>query len=381
MKASHWGFYFHIPFCLQKCSYCDFYSFEAFPEQIQSYGSYLAKEVLLLKEEGGVGEGIVDSIYLGGGTPSLLESSAIQELLKVISDNFSVAHNAEITMEINPGLHTSPLAEYLEAGVNRLSIGIQSTIDHHLCMLGRNRDKKALPVFMKNLPENGDYCISMDFLYGIPYQSLEDLQTDLAFIEQHSPHHVSYYQLTFYEDTALYDKQRKGEVYIPSEEELLSQERLLSHKLAKSGYCRYEVSNFAKNRWVSRHNLKYWQLQPYYGFGEGSSSFFHNSCHENFSGRKYYEVLDKGQLPVKTHHCYTPEQMIQNMLIMGLRLTEGISWQKIQTSLDVLSEKKHVYEKKIYDLRKRRVLEIYNGRLRVNPKFYWVLDSILLEFI
>lgn len=376
-----WGFYFHIPFCVQKCSYCDFYSYPAAEEHIQQYTSFLEKEVSLLAQEKIMQNGLIDSIYFGGGTPSLIGAQQYENLLTVIKKLFPVSQEAEITLEVNPGITQSPVKEYIQAGINRLSVGVQSFNQRFLELLQRPYSAETLLSFFDSLSSREKFSLSLDLLYGIPSQMHHDLLKDLQYMFEIYPEHVSYYQLTRYKGTRYDTLLKEKKLVPPGETDILDQEKTIEKMLGSRGYSRYEVSNYCRNHYISRHNMKYWLLKPYYGFGEGSSSLYDNIGTENACGKKYYRLLQEGRLPVENRICYSPEQMLQNKLVMGLRLTDGIPWQEVEILIESLDDKKKYYKQKIEEYQSADILQVKNGLIKVNSALSSVLDSILLEFI
>lgn len=305
------GLYIHIPFCAKKCAYCDFYS--AFPE-----GTVTARYLSALKSEiikwGGLTDRPIDTIYIGGGTPSIL-GEKIGDIVKTVYDNFSVEKNAEITVEANPCSVTSEfLKSARESGVNRLSIGVQSGNDNELKVLGRAHTAKTAENAVKLARKEGFDNISLDLMICLPDSDIKSLKENMDFIIDLNPEHISAYMLKVEEKTLF----AKKELNLPSEEEEAEQYLYMCDYLKKKGYEHYEISNFCKSGKESRHNLKYWQCEEYIGIGPSAHSFY--------EGKRFFYHPDLK----KFISC--PETVVEGeggdreeKLMLALRLKKGIN--------------------------------------------------------
>lgn len=303
----------HIPFCEKKCAYCDFYSGFASDEMLDKYTEALIKSI---KQWGGKFHRPIDTIYLGGGTPSLL-NERISKVLDAVRTNFEVLEDTEITLELNPkGDIEEILKNAKKSGVNRLSIGMQSANDDELKVLGRSHsfaDTKNTVKMARNL---GFSNISLDLMIGLPYSDIKTLEKSLEEIVCLNPEHISAYILKIEERTAFYKKAES--LSIPSDDEVCDQYLYMCDYLESKGYSHYEISNFAKENKQSRHNLKYWQGVDYLGIGA--------SAHSSIDGERFYYPRDlsgfiKGNEPVLDGFSGDMEEFI----MLRLRLSSGIN--------------------------------------------------------
>ena len=319
--------YFHYPFCKQACHYCNFH-FSTNSKNKDTLWETMKKELVLRSKE--ISEPI-ESIYFGGGSPSLLSPKAIEDLIKLIKLHFKLENHLEVTLEVNPDDVT---ADYLsglkKAGINRLSLGVQSFIDKDLVLMNRahnnSQSLNALEIISKTFTN-----YSLDLIYGMPYSSLaeweENLETALGF----NPPHISAYALTVEEKTALYHNVKKGEVVLLSEEAVEKQYQLMVQKLESLGYINYEFSNFGKPEFFSRNNQNYWQGKSYVGIGPAAHSFDGKNIRKwNVSNNQLYiNSIKEGKLPFKEEQL-TLKDRYNEYLMTGLRTTHGISLLHVQ---------------------------------------------------
>jgi len=368
------GIYIHIPFCLSKCGYCDFYSVTS-TEKIPRYINSLLKEMKMYR---GRFES-VDTLYLGGGTPSLLDSNQLADVVKGIHEHFIVSADAEITIEANPGDITREKAEsFFEAGINRISIGIQSFDDSTLSFLGRRHSSTGAISAIDNVRKAGFDNIGLDLIYGVPGQNLESwlktLHTALSF----DPEHLSCYQLTIEPSTPLGAKYRAGEVESPDEDILCEFFMKTSLLLEESGYTHYEVSNFAKGpEYMSRHNRKYWDHTPYLGLGPAAHSFAGNRRWWNHrSVARYIEEVDRRIPPIEKSELLTRTQLRLEALYLGLRTATGIDLRNFaeRYSFDLLEEKRDI----LAAMRDEGLITMDDTHIRPTRKGLAMADSMAL---
>ncbi len=312
------GLYLHIPFCEKKCNYCDFYSTFATDELLDNYTACLIEKI---KQWGGSFNRPIDTIYLGGGTPSLL-SFRLGSVITAVKENFEVLPNSEITLELNPSKDIKPVLQYARlAGINRLSIGAQSGINHELKTLGRTHtaeDTKRAVFLARQLGFNN---ISLDIMLGLPSSSAKTLQQSLNFLDSLYPEHISAYMLKIEEKTAFYLK--KDSLCLPTDEKTAEQYLLMCDFFESRGYCHYEISNLAKNGFESRHNLKYWQGDDYLGLGP--------SAHSNINKKRFYFERDlKGFLNQNAPIPDGESGGIDEFVMLRLRLKNGIDFNEFQ---------------------------------------------------
>ncbi len=351
------GLYIHIPFCARKCPYCDFNSYAGKLSLAESYVDRLLKEA---EEFKGVK---VDTVYLGGGTPSLLTEELIERLANGIFDNFEIEENAEITIEVNPGtVNLNKLKTYRSLGINRLSIGVQSFNDDMLKILGRLHDLDQAQDIIKAGFDVGFSNISADLMFSYRGQTEQIWETDLEKVKELGIPHVSCYGLKIEEGTP-FDK--NGMKNLDEETDRKLQQYTVQY-LKKCGFNRYEISNFAKPGFESRHNIHYWHCDEYVGLGAGAHSYLYGKRYNNIlSPWEYISRTDiKENVLVLTELDKKTEK-----LIMGMRLSEGIS--------EEYAENKTVMEKYIqfgYIIRE-------NGKIHFTDKGFDVSNYILSDII
>jgi len=333
------GLYIHIPFCLSKCGYCDFYSVTEL-EKIPSFIGSLIREMELYR---GV-FGRFDTIYLGGGTPSLLGAGQSEEILDALYRTFLFAEDTEVTIEANPGDLSFEAASSLRATqINRINIGVQSFDDNTLAFLGRRHRASEAVSAIENVRAVGFKNVGMDLIYGVPGQDLGSWLKTLHTAIRFTPEHLSCYQLTLEPSTPLGLRQQKGEIALPGDDLLYKLFMETSRTLEKAGYVHYEVSNFARReRFMSRHNQKYWDHTPYLGLGPAAHSL--SGARRWWNHRdldRYIEETGRDVAPVGGSEILTGEQLRLEALYLGLRTKKGIHLGKFASryGCDLLSEK------------------------------------------
>lgn len=319
------GLYIHIPFCEKKCFYCDFTSIPSNDSLVEKYFRYLLKELSMVSNKAKAY--MVDTIFIGGGTPSILDGRKIEELLENIRKEFKVSDKAEITIEVNPGtLDKEKVKAYKRAQINRLSIGIQSMNNNTLLSIGRIHNKKEVVETIKMCKELDFNNISGDIIFGLPNESIEDFKTTLDEVLKLNLSHISMYGLILEEDTRMYSWYKKGILQMPDESEEREMYHLGVEFLRKNNYLQYEISNFAKNGYESKHNIGYWELKPYLGIGLGSHSNIDNKRYWNEKDfGKYFEKLRSNILPIQGQETIDTSLRETEYLILGIRMNKGIS--------------------------------------------------------
>lgn len=307
------GIYFHVPFCRRKCPYCDFYSVGATESLLDAYTHETIRRVRLLKEE----KLSADTVYFGGGTPSLLGGERIFQILSALGESVCLLGNAEITVEANPSADLGGfLSTCATAGVNRLSLGMQSAVPEELAALGRRHSPGDVLYNMEMAHCAGIDNISLDLMLGIPHQTPETLQTSLSFIQNAAPSHVSAYLLKIEEGTAFY--RRRDSLPVADEDGQADLYLQTFDTLEHMGYEQYEISNAARGGAVGRHNLKYWHDEEYIGIGPAAHGFFHGRRY--FFGRSLKEYLS-GVEPAFDGFGGDEEEY----LMLCLRLRKGLT--------------------------------------------------------
>ena len=300
--------YVHIPFCVRKCAYCDFLSAPAGREVQEAYVEQLLREI---RGSGSAfGEYEVQSIFFGGGTPGILETDRLCQVLTRLKQEFACAEDAEVTVETNPGtVSEEKLCRYLEAGVNRLSLGLQSMDDRELSLLGRIHTWEQFLDSYGAARKAGFENINIDVMSALPGQTVESFRRTLKKVLALEPAHLSAYSLIIEEGTPFYERYEGHPELLPSEEEERRMYYDTKEMLAAAGYRRYEISNYAKPGYECRHNLGYWDRTEYLGIGLGASSLLHN--------RRW----DFGEEPV----ALSIQEQMEEYMFLGLRKTEGVS--------------------------------------------------------
>ena len=321
------GLYIHIPFCQQKCLYCDFPSHANLTHLYQPYVAALCQEISGL---GGVLSGcIVDTVYVGGGTPTVLPASSLKQLLRQVNTSFSLAPTVEFSMEANPGTVDQEKLDVLRTGgVNRLSFGVQSFSDPLLLGIGRIHSAQQAREVIHMAKEAGFDNINVDLMYGLPDQSVKELQDSMMQAIQMDITHISAYGLKVEEGTHFAKMQQDGTLQLPEEEVDEAMYQMTTEFLPANGFKRYEISNFAKQGYECRHNLKYWQYQPYIGVGAAAHSFWQSERRANIVDvLSYIQTIQNGQSPIEIWE--TPERNIAmaEYVFLSLRTVQGLSVQ------------------------------------------------------
>lgn len=314
--------YIHFPFCIRKCVYCDFLSVPHDSETAERYVSALCSELSLKKGLAGQ----LKTIYIGGGTPSLLTAGQIAKLLDCITGNYRVSSDAEISLEANPGTLGGTSPGILRAvGINRISIGVQSFSDVELKILGRIHSAVEAEAAIRDTGKCGFQSVSLDLMYGIPGQTMASWRETLARATGLGPDHISTYELTPEKDTPLSGLLSSGIVGLPDEDLVIDMYNHAIDFLESKDFRHYEISNFALPGHESRHNLNYWNRGEYIGIGAGAHSCINNrrSCNTGDISR-YIARLSGGQAPDDEEEPVSPEEALREYIFLGLRKSEGL---------------------------------------------------------
>jgi oxygen-independent coproporphyrinogen III oxidase len=367
------GLYIHIPFCIRKCAYCGFYSVTD-RSLIPAFRSALRREMALY----GDWAASFDTLYLGGGTPSVLPSGDLEGLIADIRAAFTIAGDAEITVEANPADITAGLlASLRRSGVNRLNIGVQSFDDGILAFLGRRHNQKQAEEAIAAARRAGIENLGIDLIYGIPGEEMDVWLTTLRAAVALNPDHLSCYQLTLEAGTPLAQRHSRGEIAFPSEALQADFFHNTSEFLEDNGYLHYEISSFARPGRESRHNRKYWNHVPYLGLGPAAHSFSGRERRWNrCSVEAYIDDLAAGRPPVESREILSDEQLRLEALFLGFRTRRGICLEtfKIRYGRDLLADKRDMIER----LSEEGLVEIRNGFLRPTRAGMAVADSLAL---
>lgn len=318
------GIYIHIPFCESRCHYCAFYSEISREEHFEDYVDALLKEIKLYRKYFPMEN--ISTLYFGGGTPSILPSKQINRIMDVCSNLFHLDADCEITLEANPGtIDMKKLKEYRSAGINRLSIGIQSFSDEMLRRIGRIHNAREAVRSVYDAHKSGFNNISADIMYGLPGQTTENFEKTLNKIVHLPLSHVSVYSLILEKGTYFYNLHERNRFHLPTELEEWKMYLAMCRVLPHYRFKRYEISNFAHKGKESRHNLKYWRYCEFIGFGAGATSFYRNKRRTNIGNiKKYKKLLEQDDQCFFTEESISEKVAVEEYTFMNLRLSEGI---------------------------------------------------------
>ncbi|NCC68424.1 MAG: radical SAM family heme chaperone HemW [Clostridia bacterium] len=318
------GIYIHVPFCASKCAYCDFYSVAGRDRVMDRYQSALIKHITEAAPQ--MEPYYIDTIYFGGGTPSYYGARRICEILDVLKNNAKVLKNAEITVEMNPdSVSRSQLRLLWAAGVNRVSLGVQSASDDILRLIGRRHNYSQAEQAVRMCRTTGFGNISIDLIYGLPTQTKNDWADTLSKVIALKPTHLSCYGLKLEENTPMYGRYKDSDD-IPDDDEQADMYLFMTDLLARYGYAQYEVSNFARPGYESRHNLKYWQLDDYMGFGPSAHSCVGNVRYSYIRSLKgYIDAVNNGTSVLDEFETIDKLERAAEYIMLGMRTTRGIS--------------------------------------------------------
>ena len=390
MNQKNVGLYIHIPFCKKKCEYCDFKSYAGKENLIDEYVKWLKYEI---KE---VGEGnrhdyengrddlaVVKTIYIGGGTPSVIESKHILQIMNCIKENYLIAEDVEATIEVNPGtVSEEKLITYKKSGINRLSIGLQETHNALLEILGRIHSYEDFLTTYQLARYVGFKNINVDLMLGLPRQTITDLEESLDRIIELNPEHISVYSLIIEESTPFYEKLNENKIILPEDEMERKMYWLTKRKLEKAGYIHYEISNFAKKGFESKHNLSCWNQEEYIGFGVAAHSYTNNVRYSNIDNIEKYIanfVSNEENENFVFHEKQDKESKMKEFMLLGLRKIEGISIQNFKSKFGenpILS-----YRKELEKLVEEELIEIDGDIIKLTNKGLDLANLVWEEFV
>ena len=367
------GIYIHIPFCESRCIYCGFYSTTHNTLQ-HRYTDALLKEMELRRNELGNNYSI-DTIYIGGGTPSVLQANELQRILATVNDTFTVKAR-EITIEMNPDDITPELVTKVKAmGINRISMGVQTFSDQRLRFIRRRHTSLQAMKAVEIVRNAGINNVSIDLMFGFPGETVEDWQQDVEQALALAPSHISAYSLMFEEETPLYHMLKLGKVKQIDEETSLAMYTLLTNRLKANGYEHYEISNYALPGCRSIHNSSYWHDTPYLGFGASAHSYTGNKRSWNVDNiKEYIEAIEQYTLP-STAEEIDADTHYNDLITTALRTCEGLD-------LSMISDSYKAYAIKNAEENIRNgLLELTDGHLRLTAKGVFVSDGVMSDLI
>ena len=345
------GIYIHIPFCKKKCEYCDFFSYSGKENLIPRYVEDILKNIE--KEKNTLKNYKINTIYIGGGTPSFIDSKYIVKIIEKLKESFNIISKAEITIEINPGtINEKKIIDYKKLGINRISIGLQAVQNELLKMLGRIHSYDGFLNTYNLVKENGFENINIDLMIGLPNQTIQNVKQSLNEVIKLNPKHISVYSLIVEPGTNIEDKINKGILTLPKDDVERKMYYIVKEILKKNNYEHYEISNFGKKGFYSNHNMNCWNQEQYLGFGAGSHSYFEN---------KRYSLIDDIELYIENiencefdkniivHEIQTEEEKRKEYMLLGLRKIDGVS------------------------------ISSFEQKFRINPLFYFRFEISKLE--
>jgi len=374
------GLYLHFPFCISKCPYCDFNSYQLKEDnQISSYISALYKEIAVYSQK--LKKSNITTIYLGGGTPTVLSGVQIYNILEFCRDKFAIDKNAEITIEANPGtVNSEKLKLLIESGINRLSLGAQSFNNVLLKKLGRIHNAQDIIDSYYLAREKGFNNINIDIMFDLPDQTTKDLQATLEKAISLKPDHLSLYNLTIKPGTEYYKKYKKGKLKLPTEDEGFNMYNCAINFLEESDFEHYEIANFARPYKRSMHNLIYWENQPYLGIGAGAYSFLKGYRYMNYENpARYINEIMSNKLPVDNGEKISLRKRMIETIILGLRTKDGVGYKKFKTRFGV--NLNDTFPEQIKKLVNLGLLQKDNYRIKLTRKGIFLANTVFREFV
>ena len=370
-QSNNFGIYVHIPFCLSKCLYCNFISKPACENEIKNYMDFLCKEIT--NKSNFFENKECKSIYFGGGTPSSICEKYIEKVLKIIKKHYKLCKNAEISIECNPcTISLDKLQTYKKIGINRISFGVQSLNNKELKSIGRRHNMAQAIDAIKLASEVGFNNISADIMIGLPYQTRASLKKTVTQLISLGIKHISAYMLILEEGTKLNDMVKNGIVNVASEDDSVELYNMVYEQLKANGFNRYEISNFAKPGYECKHNINYWEVGDYIGFGVSAHSYYNGVRYANsdsFDG--YYNRQTANEKISKRVH-------IEEIIMLGLRQSCGISISGLmELGYDILKRKNN----EIKELLNLGLITIEDDRIKITPNSYGVTSAIILKLI
>lgn len=381
MMKNKWGLYVHVPFCLNKCLYCDFYS--------ETDLSVLDEYVLALEKEmefySGAGPEF-DSIYFGGGTPSILGGERVSRIMEAIHKNFKLSPESEITLEANPGAVTkSDFSAFLASGITRLNFGVQSFNDRHLKTLGRIHSSSQAMEALEDARNSGFANIGLDIIFAIPGQTFKDLGSDISRLSLFSPEHVSCYSLTFEEGTPFYGSLKNGSIRQLCDDDSAQMFIDAGEMLSGHGYRRYEVSNFGKIKsgddfFYSRHNMKYWSHVPYIGLGPAAHSFDgRRRWWKQRDIHSWIKQIQNGEVPLDGEEILSVCDLMTESIFLSLRTFSGLDTRGFMHKYGFDIGKRIRNNVEFYEAEGFAVMDA--GRLILTEKGFLAADAITREIL
>ena len=377
MRNRELGVYVHIPFCKHKCEYCDFISYCNKDEQIEEYIEALKKEIKMQNIQSWI-----TTIYIGGGTPSYIDSKYIKEIMKEIRKK-NVHKEAEITIEVNPGtVNEDKLRDYMECGINRLSIGLQVVQDNLLKQIGRIHNYNQFLETYKLARKLGFKNINVDLMLGLPNQRIKDLKESLDEIIKLQPEHISVYSLIVEEGTPIAKKIESGELELPSDNMERNMYWYVKNTLELRGYKHYEISNFAKRGYESKHNMNCWNQSQYFGFGVSAHSYRDITRYSNTTNIDEYIKNIKSDNLAKNriiHEIQKEHDIEKEYMLLGLRKIKGIKINDFKSKF--VKNPIYVFRKELKKLSDENLIAVDANSIRLTPRGIDLANLVWEEFV
>lgn len=382
---NHTALYIHVPFCLKKCLYCDFFSVEK--KQISEregyeYGFLLAREFKFLKKQfPNLFERPLNSIFIGGGTPSIFEPEIYSILFREIENVWGNYRDSEISIEVNPETITEKkISGFLNLGINRISLGVQSFTDELLQGIGRIHDSHKAIDGIKYISSIKDIkSFSFDLMFGLPKQTFKMWQKTLEEAISFNPHHISVYGLTIHPETPLYFKMQKGDLELPDEEAQIEMFLGTKYFLEQAGYTHYEISNYSRNGYSCKHNINYWVGGEYIGIGAGAHAYIDDQHYYNPDDIAFYRnrILDEKSAYIKDHEL-SNEQRLKEKIMLSLRMISGIDVNDFnqRNNCDLLND----FREPLESLSSLNLIDLTNERIILTNKGLLLADEVTTYF-
>lgn len=380
IKYKDIGLYIHIPFCISKCPYCDFYSITDSDEKLKTeYINAIKKEMKIYSMK--MKNIKLASIYIGGGTPTIIEGSQLEQLLSFIYTNFSVNYEMEITIEANPGTINLEKINFLShSGINRISIGAQSFNNRTLKKIGRSHSREDIYTAFNLARDSGFKNINLDIMFGLPGERRKEFKETLTEVATLKPEHISLYALTIEADTPFYNLKKEKKIKLPSDSfcSLLFMDAI--DFLISNGYEHYEISNFALPGKKSAHNQIYWKNKYYLGIGANSSSYIDGKRYKNMNDLiNYISLLDHGILPIEYQEILPFKERMIETIILKLRMLEGMSKKEFKEMFNKSIEE--YFHKEINNLKKQHLLDENETHYFLTKKGILFANNVFFEFM
>ena len=373
------GLYIHVPFCVQKCNYCDFNSFKIKGNDKKEYLNAIEKEMKLYSDE--FKNKQFDSVFFGGGTPSILNIEELKRLVGSVFKNFNIKETAEVSMECNPGtINKEKLIHMKELGINRLSIGLQAIQNHHLKYIGRIHSYEEFENNYVEAKEVGFDNINIDLMYALPNHKKEEWKESLDKIISLNPSHISAYSLILEEGTKLHEMYDNEEFSLLDEDTDIEMYNYTINKLKENGYNQYEISNYSKEYKECKHNIIYWKCDNYLGLGPGASGYIGDIRYNNISDlNEYNHKISQNIKPIEEETILSEKDKIEEFIFMGLRMNEGISLKVFKERFNISIE--DIYKEPIEKLIDSKLLELDKDNLKLTQKGREISNTVFIEFI